>query len=114
MLSDLESYSRTEMIGILRQLDRELNRPIQKSEIDKVFSEGKGPALNSYVREFGRLRKARKAASVKRASITKGHCLWSRHWQKYSKQEVIGQLQALGSKLGGKPMDRDINRQPDG
>jgi hypothetical protein len=102
------SYTRRELIEILRRLDRSLDRPVQNSDIARAFREGKGPAMNSFIREFGSLRKARKAASVK-GHYEKGGSK-TRHWQKFTKPELIKQLQELGRKLGRKPTDRDINR----
>ncbi len=102
------SFTRRELIEILRRLDRGMNRPVQNSDIAKAFREGKGPAMNSFIREFGSLRKARKVASVK-DHYEKGGSR-TRHWQKYTKPELIKQLRKLGRTLGRKPTDRDINR----
>lgn len=102
------SYSREEMIGILRNLDAKLDRPVQSSDIDGLNHAGKGPAKNSFVREFGSLAKARKAAGSKNYHRkAKSRTV---HWQKYTKEELIEQLKALAEKLGKTPTDRDINR----
>lgn len=59
------SYTREEMIEILRKLDAKLDRPVQTSDIEALYRAGKGPAKNSFVREFGGVAKARKAARIK-------------------------------------------------
>jgi len=102
------SYTRAEMIEVLRKFDRKSERPVQGTDIATEFLQGNGPAVNSFIREFGTLRNARKAASVKN-HYEKGESR-TRHWQKYTKAELIDQLKSLRDKLGRKPTDRDLNR----
>ena len=102
-------YSRDEMIAILRELDASLDRPIQGSDVQRLFDTGKGPSLKMFLKEFGTLSKARRAAGTQTA-----YCkakTRTTYWQKYTKAELIAQLKALGRKLGRKPTDRDINAE---
>jgi len=100
-------YSREEMITILRELDKTLDRPIQGPDIQTLFDAGKGPSLKMFLKAFGTLSNARRAAKTQTAY----HKAQERtaYWQKYTKQELIAQLKALGEKLGRKPTGRDIN-----
>lgn len=100
-------YSREEMILILRELDTTLDRPIQGSDIKSLYAAGKGPSLKMFLKAFGTLSKARRAAGTQTAYLKANQ--WTKHWQKYTKEELIAQLEALGKKLGRKPTDRDIN-----
>jgi hypothetical protein len=100
-------YSREELIAILRDLDAALNRPIQKSDIENLYDAGKGPSIKMFLKEFGTISKARRAARTQttyRKARTR-----TAYWQKYTKQELTAQLKALGKNLGRKPTDRDIN-----
>ena len=100
-------YSREEMIAILRELDATLDRPIQGSDVQRSFEAGDAPSLKMFLKEFGTLSKARRAAGTQTA-YRKGQQRTT-HWQKYTREELIAQLKGLGGKLGGKPTDRDIN-----
>lgn len=100
-------YSREEMIVILRELDVTLDRPIQQTDIQKLFDAGEGPSVKMFLKEFGTLSKARRAARTQTA-YRKAQTRTT-YWQKYTKEELIAQLKALGTKLGRKPTDRDIN-----
>ena len=101
-------YSREEMIKILREINVRLDRPVQASDIDKLFRAGSGPSHRAVEREFGGMAKARRAAGIKNNyRKVKEH---TGYWQKYTLEELIKQLQALGERLGRKPSDRDINR----
>lgn len=100
-------YSREAMIAILKQLDRTLDRPIQGSDIQKMYDSGKGPSVKMFLKTFGTLSKARRAAGTQTAYRKAQER--TTFWQKYTKQELIAQLEALGRKLGRKPTDRDIN-----
>jgi hypothetical protein len=100
-------YSREEMIAVLKQLDRTLDRPIQGSDIQRLFEAGKGPSLKMFLKTFGTLSKARRAAKTQTA-YRKAQKRTT-FWQKYTKEELVTQLKALGRKLRRKPTDRDIN-----
>jgi hypothetical protein len=102
-----KTYSREELITILRELDATLDRPIQGSDVQRLYEAGKGPSLKVFLKEFGALSKARRAAKTQtdyRKAETR-----TTYWQKYTKEELIAQLKAIGRKLGRKPTDRDIN-----
>lgn len=100
-------YSREELIAILRKLDATLNRPIQKMDIQTLYDAGEWPSVKMFLKEFGTLSKARRAAGTQTVyRKAKEQTTW---WQKYTKEELIAQLKALGKKLGRKPTDRDIN-----
>lgn len=100
-------YSREELITILRELDATLNRPIQKTDIQKLYDSGEGPSVKMFLKELGTLSKARRAAKTQTA-YRKAQTRTT-FWQKYTKEELIAQLKALGKILGRKPTDRDIN-----
>ena len=102
-----KNYSREELIAILRTLDATLDRPIQRSDIQRVFEAGKGPSLKMFLNAFGTLSNARRSAGTQTAYRKAQEP--TTYWQKYTKEELIGQLKALGRKLGRKPTDRDIN-----
>lgn len=102
------SYSREEMIAILRKLDARLDRPVQAADIDELYRAGKGPAASTIEKKFGGIAKARKAARIKNHYHKAKER--TKHWQKYTQEQLIAQLKALGKKLGRKPTDRDINR----
>ena len=102
-----KNYSREELIAILRTLDATLDRPIQRSDIQRVFEAGKGPSLKMFLNAFGTLSNARRSAGTQTAYRKAQEP--TIYWQKYTKEELIGQLKALGRKLGRKPTDRDIN-----
>lgn len=102
-----KNYSREELIAILKTLDATLDRPIQAADLQRLYDEGKAPSVKTFLKEFGSLSKARRAARTKatyRKAMTR-----TKHWQKYTKEELIAQLKALANKLGRKPTDRDIN-----
>lgn len=100
-------YSRQEMIKILRQIDATLDRPVLASDIDELYHKGEGPHHRAVEREFGGMAKARRAVGIKNAyrKAKKN----TKYWQKYTPEELIKQLKALGKRLGRKPTDRDIN-----
>lgn len=100
-------YSREEMLAILGKLDSTLDRPIQKTDIQKLYDAGEGPSVKMFLKEFGTLSKARRVARTQTA-YRKAQTQTT-YWQKYTKEELIAQLKALGRKLGRKPTDRDIN-----
>ncbi len=100
-------YSREELIAILRKLDAILDRPIQKTDIQGLYDAGKGPSVKMFLKEFGTLSKARRAAGTQ--TVYRKAKERTTYWQKYTKEELIAQLKALGKKLGRKPTDRDIN-----
>jgi hypothetical protein len=100
-------YSREELITILRELDATLDRPIQGSDVQRLYEAGKGPSLKVFLKEFGALSKARRAARTQTA-YRKAQSRTT-YWQKYTKEELIAQLKAIGGKLRRKPTDRDIN-----
>ena len=102
-----KNYSREELIAILKTLDAALDRPIQSADIQRLYDERKGPSVKTFLKEFGTLSKARRAARTK-ATYRKAKTR-TKYWQKYTKEELIEQLEALGKKLGRKPTDRDIN-----
>lgn len=100
-------YSRQGLITILRPMDATLDRPIQGSDVRRLYEAGKGPSLKAFLKEFGTLSKARRAAGTQTAYRKAKQR--TRYWQKYTKEELIAQLEALGKNLGRKPTDRDIN-----
>lgn len=100
-------YSRAELITVLRELDATLDRPIQGSDIQRLFEAGTAPSLKIFLKSFGTLSKARRAAKTQTAYRKAQER--TTYWQKYTKEELIAQLEALGKKLGRKPTDRDIN-----
>ncbi len=102
-------YPREEMIKILRKLDATLDRPIQQTDIQKLYDSGKGPSVKAFLKEFGALSKARHAAKTQ--TVYRKAKERTTYWQKYTKEELIEQLKALGKKLGRKPTDRDINAE---
>lgn len=102
-----KTYSREEMIEILRTLDGKLSRPVHDSDIDELYHRGEGPNHRAIEREFGGMREARRAAGIKNSyRLGSGSTL---HWQRYAPEELIEQLKALGESLGRKPTNRDIN-----
>ena len=100
-------YSREELIAILRELDATLDRPIQKSDIQRLYDTGKAPSVKMFLKAFGTLSRARRAAGTQTAYRKAQER--TTYWQKYTKQELIAQLKVLRRKLGRKPTDRDIN-----
>lgn len=102
------SYSREELIVILRKLDAKLDRPVEGTDIDELHHAGKGPSKKQFYNKFGTLAKARKAAGVRTRYAKAGTT--TKYWQKYTQEELIVQLKELGKQLGKKPTDRDINR----
>ena len=52
-------YSRIEMLVALRELDKELDRPVQMSDVRKAFAVGRGPSYKAIVKEFGGIVEAR-------------------------------------------------------
>lgn len=102
------TFTRREMIEILRKLDVKLDRPVQAADIDEYYLKGKGPSHRSFVREFGSIAGARRAAGVQERYRKAGGK--TPYWQKYTQEELIAQLKALGEKLGRKPVLQDINR----
>ena len=100
-------YSCEELIAILRNLDTILDRPIEKTDIQALYDAGKGPSVKMFLKEFGTLSKARRAAGTQ--TVYRKAKERTTYWQKYTKEELIQQLKALGKKLGRKPTDRDIN-----
>ncbi len=100
-------YSREETIDILRKLDATLDRPIQQTDLQVLYDAGKGPSVKTILNEFGTLSKARRAAGTQ--TVYRKAKERTTYWQKYTKEELIAQLKALGKKLGRKPTDRDIN-----
>jgi hypothetical protein len=103
-----KAYTRQEMIEILLRLDAKLYRPVQASDIDELYHQGKAPHHRTFEREFGGMGKARRAAGVN--NFYKREPGLSRHWQKYTPEELIHQLKSLGKRLGRRPTDRDINK----
>jgi hypothetical protein len=100
-------YSREELIAVMRKLDAKLDRPVEAKDIDELYHTCKGPSHRQFDRIFGGLEKARKAAGAKTGYKKAG--THTGYWQKYTQQELIAQLKALGKKLGKKPNLKDIN-----
>jgi len=100
-------YGREQLITILHKLDATLDRPIQGSDVQRLYEAGKGPSLKVFLKEFGALSKARRAARTQTAYRKAQRR--TTYWQKYTKEELIAQLKALASKLGRRPTDREIN-----
>lgn len=103
-----KTYTREEMIRILRQIDVKLERPVQTSDIDELFRSGEGPSHRAIQREFGGIAKARRAAGIKNTHRKAKQA--TGHWQKYTPEELLKQLKSLGESLGRKPTMRDINK----
>ena len=103
-----KTYTRREMIEILRKIDAELDRPVLDFDLDELYHKDKGPNHRAVEREFGGMAKARRAAGVKNHFQKEGEA--TKYWQKYTLEKLTKQLKALGKKLGRKPTDRDINR----
>lgn len=103
-----KTYTREEMVKILRQIEAELDRPVLASDVDKLFRAGNGPSHRAVEREFGGMAKARRAAGIKNTYRKENR--GTRYWQKYTPEELVEQLKSLGERLGRKPTDRDINR----
>lgn len=101
-------YTRAEMIAVLRKLDAKTDRPVQTSDIDELYRQGLGPSSSTLEKKFGGMAKTRKAAKIKNAYKTAVRS--DKYWQRYTVEEVIAQLKALGEKLGRRPTDRDINK----
>lgn len=92
-------YSREELIKHLKKLELKIGHIPRGNDIEKNYKKDVNPSLKAYLREFGSLSNARKAAQIPNTQ-----------WQKFSKTELIEQLKKLGEKLGRKPSDRDIVR----
>lgn len=90
------TYSRAEMLAILRGLDATLDRPIQGLDIQRQYEAGKGPSLKMFLKTFGTLSKARRAARTQTAYRKAQER--TTFWQKYTKEELVTQLKALGRK----------------
>lgn len=103
-----KTYTRQEMIEILRRLDAKLNRPVLAADIDELYCQDKAPHYRAVEREFGGMSKARKAAGIN--NLYNKDSTATRYWQKYTPEKLITQLKALSEKLGRKPTDRDINQ----
>jgi len=103
-----KTYNRQEMIEILRRVGSKLDRPVLASDIDELFRLGKAPSHRAIEREFGGMAKARRAAGIKNTYRKENRD--TRHWQKYTPEELIEQLKSLAERLNRKPTDRDINR----
>jgi hypothetical protein len=101
-------YSREELIEILRRIAAAQDRPVTDTDIDKHYQAGRGPSHRTFEREFGGMTEARRAAGILNVYRKEGGT--TRQWQKYTIEELVDQLQALGKRLGRKPTDRDINR----
>ena len=99
---------RWEMIAILSKLGAKLDRPVRGSDIDVLFFEGKGPSSSAIRRQFGSLREARRAAGIK---MVEGKAEdQTRYGNRYTNEEVIGQLRALGKRLGRKATCDEIDK----
>lgn len=101
-------YTREEMIAILRELDAKLDRPVMETDIDELYRAGMGPAGHTVEKRFGGMTKAREAAGIR--NYYQKSSERTAYWQKYTQEELIVQLKALGKKLGRRPTDRDINK----
>ena len=101
-------YTRDELIAHLRKVDATADRPVTGADLDELYDKGKGPSRRQFERMFGSMVKARKAAKVK--NLYKTAVRSDKYWTRYTVEEVITQLKALGEKLGRKPTDRDINK----
>ncbi len=90
-------YSREELIYHLKQLEIKIGRIPRQNDFEKNYKHGERPSLKAFRNEFGSVSEARKAANIPNPQ-----------WKKFSKEELILQLQNLFNKLGRKPTDRDI------
>jgi Homing endonuclease associated repeat len=90
-------YSRDELINHLKQLNLRIGRIPRQNDFVANYKHGERPSLKAYLNEFGSIINARKAAGIANPQ-----------WKKFTKTELIAQLQNLGKKLGRKPTDRDI------
>jgi hypothetical protein len=102
-------YTTAEIIGILRQIDAKLERPVQRSDINRLHREGKGPSFGAVKNRFGSLEKARRAAGVKSLYPAYGSRK-QKYWQKYAPADLISQLKSLSKRLGKPPRHDDLNR----
>jgi uncharacterized protein YaaR (DUF327 family) len=91
-------YSRDELISHLKKLYLETGRIPRRNEVNANYKQGERPSLKAFLNEFGSISNARKAAGIANSQ-----------WKKFSKEELIEQLQNLGKKLGRKPTYKDIN-----
>jgi hypothetical protein len=104
----VKTYTREDMIEIIREIDIKQDRLVMGPDIDALFRAGKGPSRQSVEREFGGMAKARLAASAK-TDFGDG-CLPIQKWRKYTPGQIILQIQTLGKRLGRKPTYLDINQ----
>jgi hypothetical protein len=104
------AVTRSDLIRHLRRLDSELGRPPLTSDIVDAARAGKGPGMKTFEREFGTFNAAKRAAGIRLG-------VWQpdgpgpkiRIIARYTKAQMIEQMQALGRKLGRRPTDREMN-----
>jgi hypothetical protein len=82
-----KTYTRQEMIEILRRLNSQLDHPVLASDIDELFRLGKSPSHRAIEREFGGMAKARRAAGINNSYKKDSGA--TRYWQKYTPEEPI-------------------------
>jgi hypothetical protein len=102
------SYTTAEMLDILRKLDKKLDRPVMPEDVDALYRKGKAPSSRVMAIKLGGFKKARAAAGV-RPAVVKTHRSGKRA-PRYSREELIGQLQRLKKKLRRVPRHEDIFR----
>jgi Homing endonuclease associated repeat len=90
-------YSREELISHLKLLYMKIGRIPRQNDFENNYKPGERPSLKAFLNEFGSISNARKVAGIS-----------NKQWKKFTKAELIEQLQNLGKKLGRKPTDRDI------
>jgi hypothetical protein len=99
-------YTDEELIAILRSIDMRLDRPVLPSDIEKLFRQGKAPSPKVLAARFGGMRKARAAAGIKqRFRFANGV---TGIYQRYTREEMVTQLQNLAERLGRPPSYGDI------
>ncbi len=101
-------FSREALIKQLRELDGKLDRPVTENDLQQSYRLGTGASVKSFIKEFGTIRRARLAAGVK--TVYDGASNPSRFWRKYSSDQLIEILRRVGTNLGRKPTDRDLNK----
>lgn len=103
-------WSDEEMIALLRRVDLTLDRPIRQSDLNELYRQGKAPSPKVLAARFGGMAKAREAAGIKDKYRFANGVTGSK--QKYSRERLVEQLQALVKRLGREPTYRDIMASP--
>lgn len=89
-------YSRQELLSRMRLIAKRINPVPTRYDLEEASKLWGGPSEGPYIREFGSIPEARKAAG-----INSGYG--------YSDQELIDCLQGLAKKLDRSPTTKDVN-----